>query len=65
MGPLWEADSKEQDRCLEDEAYSKTDLAAKLLPQQNTRLEWEGSDEQLVWNMVSSGLALESPLRLW
>ena len=28
-------------------------------------LEWEGSDEQLTWNMVSLGLALESPFRLW
>ena len=28
-------------------------------------LEWEGSDEQLIWNMVSLGLALESHFRLW
>lgn len=58
MSPLWEANSREPDRCIE------TDLAAELLPRQETRLEWEGSHEQLVWDMVSLGLALESPPRL-
>lgn len=42
-----------------------TDLVAKLLPGKETRLEWEGSAEQVVCNMVSLGLTLESPPRLW
>lgn len=65
MSPLWEAHSTEKDHCLEDEACIETDLVAKLLSRQEIRLAWEGSHEQLVWNMVSSSLVLESPPRLW
>lgn len=35
---------------------SKILLAAELLLKQKTMLEWEGSDEQPTWNMVSLGL---------
>lgn len=47
MGPLWEASLK-QDNCLEGEACAETAPMAKHLPKQETRLEWDGSDEQLV-----------------
>lgn len=47
IGPLWEASSK-QDNCLEGEASAATAPMTKGLPKQETRLEWEGSDEQLV-----------------
>lgn len=65
MSPLCEAHSREKDHCLEDEACIETDSVAELLSKQKIRVEWEGSHEQLVWNTVSLGLALESPPRLW
>lgn len=47
MDPLWEASSR-QDHCLEGEACAEIAPMAKRLRKQETRLEWEGSDEQLV-----------------
>lgn len=58
MNAFGEANCKEPDHCVE------TDPVAELLARQETRLEREGSHEHLGWNLLSLGLALESPSRL-